>query len=109
MPIGFKKIASSAFCEIAAYDNGRVFGLQFHPEVVHTENGQKILENFVGICGDEGSWRIKDQIGKLIDERGRRESVLTSMGENVLLSVKDSGVSIQKKNLPIEMLIYRLF
>jgi GMP synthase (glutamine-hydrolysing) len=53
----------------------RIFGVQFHPEVVHTENGAEILKRFVfGVCGCTGSWslgsfledavaRIREQVG----------------------------------------------
>ena len=59
LPIGFQTMASSDDCEIVAMadDERRLYGLQFHPEVTHTINGMKILENFIfGICGCEKDW-----------------------------------------------------
>src|ERR1019366_1323307 len=49
LPAGFKVLASTANCHLAAAVNEqkRIYGIQFHPEVVHTEKGTKIIENFV--------------------------------------------------------------
>jgi GMP synthase (glutamine-hydrolysing) len=59
MPEGFDVIASSTGCPIAAMSNDmeRIYGLQFHPEVFHTENGNEILQNFLfEICGCDRTW-----------------------------------------------------
>ena len=52
IPTGFRRTASSSEVDIAAYESGdgRFFGLQFHPEVAHTEFGDRILENFARHC-----------------------------------------------------------
>ena len=53
IPTGFEVIAKTKNCPIAAMQNRdrKIYGLQFHPEVTHTKDGQKILENFAaGIC-----------------------------------------------------------
>jgi GMP synthase (glutamine-hydrolysing) len=58
-PAGFQSIAASSNSPIAAVRNqeGTLYGLQFHPEVVHTAKGQEILRNFVfEICGASPSW-----------------------------------------------------
>ncbi len=49
MPAGFEALAHSSTCKVEAMRHGekRIFGTQFHPEVWHTENGEKILENFL--------------------------------------------------------------
>ncbi|MFQ5432500.1 MAG: glutamine-hydrolyzing GMP synthase [Nitrospinota bacterium] len=62
LPDGFKAIAHTANSPVAAMKNGNrhVYGLQFHPEVVHTKNGRIVLENFVKkICGCSGNWDMK--------------------------------------------------
>ncbi|MFX1352772.1 MAG: glutamine-hydrolyzing GMP synthase [Promethearchaeota archaeon] len=69
LPPNFKVLAKTDTCPIAAYtnDDKRIFGLQFHPEVKHTLNGQLILENFlfkVAECKKE--WELKDWITKTI-------------------------------------------
>jgi len=63
LPPGFEVIASTPDCGNAAVaDLGRnFFGLQFHPEVTHTPNGMKILENFVvGVCKCRQDWTIEN-------------------------------------------------
>ena len=60
LPKGFKTIASSGESRIAGFRKGRIYGLQFHPEVGHTPKGSRILENFAGICGfRKGKWDVK--------------------------------------------------
>ncbi len=59
LPGGFTTIASSEGCSIAAMENAerRIYGLQFHPEVYHTDFGQKILGNFLfRICKCKANW-----------------------------------------------------
>jgi len=61
LPPGFQVIASSAGSPFAAVADPqrRLLGLQFHPEVAHTEDGGKMLANFVReICGCRGSWTM---------------------------------------------------
>ncbi|MDX1957929.1 MAG: glutamine-hydrolyzing GMP synthase [Leptospiraceae bacterium] len=62
LPDGFQKIASSVDCEYAAIANEekKIYGIQFHPEVLHTLNGNKFLLNFIKISGLENSWSIKN-------------------------------------------------
>ena len=60
-PKGFSSIAHTDMCPVAAMaDEGRnLYGVQFHPEVTHTQFGQKILYNFLyRICGCTGDWRM---------------------------------------------------
>jgi GMP synthase (glutamine-hydrolysing) len=68
---GFKIIGSTIDCEIAAYSyKNKLFGLQFHPEVSHTPNGYKIIENFAfDICDcKKKGWDVKHFIDKSISE-----------------------------------------
>ena len=77
MPPGFSVLAYTENSPIAVIGNDSgIFGLQFHPEVVHTPYGTTILKNFVyKVCGCQGNWtmgnfvndsldRIKEQVGK---------------------------------------------
>lgn len=52
LPEGFTTLASSSICEIEAMasESKRIYGLQWHPEVSHTENGKLVYENFHRIC-----------------------------------------------------------
>ena len=72
LPEGFKLIASTEDAPIAgmADEERRFYGVQFHPEVTHTKQGQRILSRFViDICGCEGLWTadniIEDQISRV--------------------------------------------
>lgn len=70
LPKGFVKIASSANCPIAAIadEKRKIYGVQFHPEVLHTTNGNKIIANFIKITGAKKSRRADDFIGKSIEK-----------------------------------------
>ncbi len=76
MPPGFRALAHTENSPYAVIGNGsKIFGLQFHPEVAHTPEGNTILKNFVyRICGCRGNWtmghfvnesiaRIREQVG----------------------------------------------
>ncbi|SHH98331.1 glutamine-hydrolyzing GMP synthase [Clostridium grantii] len=61
VPAGFKVIASTDQCPVAAMENTekRIYGVQFHPEVEHTLFGQKMLGNFLfDICKVKGDWSM---------------------------------------------------
>ena len=69
LPKGFKKIASSKNSSIAAFEDNSIkkYGLQFHPEVTHTEKGNQILKTFVReICDCQTKWRPKNIVDKLV-------------------------------------------
>ncbi len=60
MPPGFRSLAYTENSPIAVMGNDQgIFGLQFHPEVVHTPEGKTILKNFIyKICGCKGNWTV---------------------------------------------------
>ena len=65
VPPGFRVTAETAHGVIAAMEDeeGRCFGLQFHPEVVHTQQGTRILRQFLfEVCGCRGDWNLGDWI-----------------------------------------------
>ncbi|HZM64653.1 MAG TPA: glutamine-hydrolyzing GMP synthase [Candidatus Saccharimonadales bacterium] len=65
-PDGFTVTAKSGNIVTAVEDKQLgIYGLQFHPEVVHTQYGRQILENFIGLCGFARDW----QAGSIIDEQ----------------------------------------
>jgi len=68
-PPGFKPIGSTNDCDIAAMTNNdkNFFGLQFHPEVRHTEQGMRMLENFVyKICQAKKNWSIESMVDDIV-------------------------------------------
>lgn len=69
LPDGFKIMASTASCPIAgmADESRNFYGVQFHPEVTHTLQGQAILQRFViDICGCERDWNMPDYVAEAV-------------------------------------------
>ena len=69
MPAGFSPLARTATCPVAAMGDAarRIYGLQFHPEVVHTPQGTSILRHFLfDICGCPGDWKMSSFIDESI-------------------------------------------
>ena len=63
VPAGFTVTASTANCPTAAMEdaNRKLYAVQFHPEVTHTQYGREILKNFIyGVCGCKGDWHMDD-------------------------------------------------
>ncbi len=89
LPEGFKVTASTENTKIAAVENSqkKLFGLQFHPEVIHTPEGKKMLKNFLfRICGCKKTWTMKAFIKKTIDE------IKGEVGEKKVLLGLSGGV-----------------
>ena len=84
LPEGFEVIAETDTTPIAAFQylDKSIFGVQFHPEVVHTTNGQKIIENFLNICGVKREWTLKDWI-----QTKQRELKEQLQGKKVIMAV----------------------
>jgi GMP synthase (glutamine-hydrolysing) len=70
-PPGFSVVAYTAQCPVAAFadDARKLYGIQFHAEVTHTENGARIFENFlVNVCGLSCSYRAENLAEGLVRE-----------------------------------------
>lgn len=100
LPTGFEVIAKTPSCPIAAMANAErnIYAVQFHPEVTHTKQGTKILENFVlGVCKCEQSWTMpgyaEEAIEKIRSQVGR-DTVILALSGGVDSSV--AGVLIHK-------------
>ena len=93
LPAGFTAIAHTEKCANAAIkdEKRRLYGVQFHPEVTHTEFGKQILKNFVyGVCGCKGDWQIGNFVAETIEEYKRKlggKKVLCALSGGVDSSV----------------------
>ena len=93
LPEGFAACAHSAGCPVAAMENREksLYGVQFHPEVAHTEYGSQILRNFLyTVCGCAGDWEMgsftKDTVEALRERIGDKK-VLCALSGGVDSSV----------------------
>ncbi len=81
-PPGFTPLASSTASPVAAFESVErsIYGIQFHPEVVHTPYGQQVLENFLGdVCGCPRDWSaasvIEDQVARIRAQVGDGQAI----------------------------------
>ena len=71
LPPGFVHIASTPRCRVAAManDEKKIYGVQFHPEVVHTEHGKQLLDNFLHpIAGISADWQMESFVDRAVAE-----------------------------------------
>ncbi len=75
LPPGWRATATTSSVPVAAFESadGRRFGVQFHPEVVHTVHGDRVLHNFLEVCGTPRTWDPGTQ-ERILVERIRREA-----------------------------------
>lgn len=87
LPTGFEKIAHTGNSPVAAFAHikKKIYGIQFHPEVVHTPKGAKIISNFLfKICKAKGDWTpanfIKETVKKIKEQVGKEKVILGLSG-----------------------------
>ncbi len=86
---GVSIIGKSSNCPLAAVfiESLNFYGVQFHPEVVHTENGKAILQNFLKVvCGCAGDWKMGDFISEEV------ERIRAQVGEDQVILGLSGGV-----------------
>ena len=89
IPDGFKVTAHTADCPAAAYENAekKLYAVQFHPEVNHTENGCKMIDSFVkNVCGCVGDWTMGNYAKTAI------EDIRNRVGDGKVLLALSGGV-----------------
>ncbi len=88
-PEGFKVVAKTPVCPVAAMEcpERKLYATQFHPEVMHTEEGQKMLSNFVyNVCGCSGDWKMDSFVETTIRE------IREKVGDGKVLCALSGGV-----------------
>ena len=88
-PEGFVVTATTPVCPVAAMEcpEKKLYATQFHPEVMHTQEGMKMLSSFVhDICGCSGDWKMDSFVEKAIEE------VREKVGSGKVLCALSGGV-----------------
>ncbi len=86
---GFDTVAKTKDCPVAAAEDTarNLYAIQFHPEVLHTDNGKEIISNFVkNICGCSGAWRMDTFVSNSIKE------IKEKVGDGKVLLALSGGV-----------------
>jgi GMP synthase (glutamine-hydrolysing) len=108
LPPGMERLAETESCAIAAFADfaKERFGVQFHPEVAHTEHGGEMLKNFaLGICGLRRQEPVKDRVHRLvaeIRERAGNRSVFFFVSGGVDSTV---AFALTARTLPAERVL----
>lgn len=89
LPKGFEVLAHTSNCPIAAFRDTThpIYGVQWHPEVVHTKNGDRILKNFIfDICNCKPNWNVGDLAERYVAE------IKKAVGKNTAIVALSGGV-----------------
>jgi GMP synthase (glutamine-hydrolysing) len=89
LPPGFRTIGTTENSPFAAIEDlqRNFYGIQFHPEVFHTERGVEVIRNFlVGVCGAQQDWTMKDFIAHAVDQ------IRTTVGQSRVILGLSGGV-----------------
>ena len=88
-PEGFRITATTPVCPVAAMEcaEKKLYATQFHPEVLHTQEGIKMIHNFIfGVCGCTGDWRMDSFVESSI------EAIREKVGDGKVLCALSGGV-----------------
>lgn len=90
LPKGFNSIATSGGFAAMSDKNDRVFGIQFHPEVAHTKEGKKILQNFLNISSCKKDWdpinliqEIQKEVLDIVNKKENKQNVILGVSGGV--------------------------
>jgi GMP synthase (glutamine-hydrolysing) len=89
IPSEYDVLAHTENCPVAAFRHKEkpVYGLQWHPEVIHTKNGMQMLRNFIfEVCRCEANWKMEDIIEKMAEE------IRTEVGEGKAIIALSGGI-----------------
>lgn len=89
LPEGFKKLAHTENCPYAAFgdESRKIYGIQFHPEVNHTQYGTQMLKNFLyEVCGAAGDWTMSNFVANQIT------ALRNKIGDKKVLCAMSGGV-----------------
>ncbi len=89
LPPGFEELASTERCKVAAMGNAqtKIYGIQFHPEVVHSEYGRQMLANFLhGVAGLGSDWEMESYVDRAIEE------IRAQVGSDKVICALSGGV-----------------
>lgn len=89
LPEEYEELAHTNDCSIAAYRHKKkpIYGLQWNPEVVHTENGMQMLKNFIfEICGCQANWNPEEVVVKVI------QGIRNEVGDKKVISAVSGGI-----------------
>ena len=89
VPVGFKIVGKTDVCPVAAMEDSakKLYAVQFHPEVMHTQFGSKMIRNFVyNICGCSGEWTMSSFTTRTV------EQLRAKIGDKKVLCALSGGV-----------------
>jgi len=97
LPSGFVLTGSTKSVKAAAFfhPKKKLFGLQFHPEVMHTEEGQKILQNFLSVCRARRDWTMASFV------KTETEAIKKTVGTCKVLCAVSGGVDSTVAAAPV--------
>lgn len=88
LPTGFKLIASTAGLTNAAMadEENKIYGVQFHPEVHHTEHGEKLIKNFLNLAGLQADWNMASFVERSL------KAIKKQVGDGQVICALSGGV-----------------
>lgn len=89
LPVGFKACATTDVCPVAAMEcaEKKLYATQFHPEVMHTQEGMKMLSNFVyNVCECKGLWKMASFVDETV------KNIREKVGDGKVLCALSGGV-----------------